>query len=873
MRKRIISLFLCLMILCSLSLPVLAQEEITLQTLRISSLEDFLAFAENCLLDRYSQDLTVELTADICLDGSAFEPIPTFSGTFLGNGHTVSGLSITDTGSVQGLFRYLTDTAVVQDLNVTGSVHPDGSMSTVGGIAGSNAGTIDNCTFTGTLSGSQNIGGVAGINTVTGIIQNCRTEGDLYGEHFVGGIVGNNIGVIRNCTNTMQINTTPQQNSIAIDQITLDALQNTESANAVTDIGGIAGHSDGVIRSCTNYGTVGYQHMGYNVGGIAGSQMGYITNCVNFGAVSGRKEVGGIVGQMEPSTNIQFSEDTLQILQEQLNTLGSMTKTTTGHVQGSVSAIDKQITAIQDQAETAKDAVDQLLPNESDPVLPDADAVQAAQSALNSSMSGIQSSLKSISSSLDSTMTTLQRDMQSISNQVDAMGRTMNGASENLGGTITDISDQDTSEDTAGKVESCHNSAPVLADLNVGGIVGAIALENDLDPEEDVDISGEFSLNFDSELRAVILNCRNQGTVTGSKQNAGGIAGWMSMGLVKDSLNTGSVEAEAASYVGGIAGQSSGFIRSCSVKSFIFGDTYVGGIAGLADVVSCCRSMTTLSGTEKTGGVLGFASVRDEISENYYLSSDADPGAIDGISYDGCAQQLPAEEFLALEALEPLFGTITVRFCFEDGTKQAVTLSYGQALADEDIPAIPEKEGYLSYWEGLSGDPLYFDTQFTAAYTTRTTVIQSQDNLQGMPLLLAEGSFAPDATVTVAEAPVSPMLQKAQTLLHCLSLSVSASAEPVTVRCRLPQPNQGDIQVLVRESSGVWTPVASHVEDSYVVFPISNEDAAIAVIQQESFPWMYIAIAAAFAVLIAAVVIISVRKKKRGQAVSESPVP
>lgn len=46
-----------------------------------------------------------------------------------------------------------------------------------------------------------------------------------------------------------------------------------------------------------NRGTVGYQHMGYNVGGIAGSQTGYIEGCVNYGTVYARKEGGGIVGQ------------------------------------------------------------------------------------------------------------------------------------------------------------------------------------------------------------------------------------------------------------------------------------------------------------------------------------------------------------------------------------------------------------------------------------------------------------------------------------------------------------------------------------------------------------------------------------------------
>ena len=50
--------------------------------------------------------------------------------------------------------------------------------------------------------------------------------------------------------------------------------------------------------------------------------------------------------------------------------------------------------------------------------------------------------------------------------------------------------------------------------MNGGGILGVVALENDLDPEEDVEISGDASLNFESEVRAVILDCENTGSVT-----------------------------------------------------------------------------------------------------------------------------------------------------------------------------------------------------------------------------------------------------------------------------------------------------------------------------------------------------------------------
>ena len=167
------------------------------------------------------------------------------------------------------------------------------------------------------------MGGIAGVNTVTGVIENCHSMGTVSGSHFVGGIAGENMGIIRDCANHAAVNTTPRQNSVQLPDINIDSLTNTEAANIATDIGGIAGISGGVIRKCENLGNVGYRQMGYNIGGIAGTQSGYITDCVNRGHIQGRKEVGGIVGQMEPAIVIAYSKDTLQILKGQLSELST----------------------------------------------------------------------------------------------------------------------------------------------------------------------------------------------------------------------------------------------------------------------------------------------------------------------------------------------------------------------------------------------------------------------------------------------------------------------------------------------------------------------------------------------------------------------
>lgn len=877
MNKRLFSLLLCLFLLASLALPAAAEtaEEKTIEPIlrTISNTAEFLQFAEDCRLDSFSENMQVTLTADIDLTGLEFTGIPIFSGVFDGGEHTISGLNITTDGSYIGLFRYLTETAIVQNLTVEGTVTPQGSRACVGGIAGSNAGIIRSCRFDGILSGGDNIGGIAGINTMTGTIQESTASGTIHGSHFVGGIAGSNSGVIRDCVNHAQVNTTAQQNEIDLADITLDTLTDTETAGTVTDIGGIAGSSSGVIRDCENNANVGYKHMGYNIGGIAGTQSGFLTGCENYGAVSGRKEVGGIAGQMEPAAIVEFDEDALQILQEQLDAMGRITNQTAANMRGSASQITSQVESIQNSIQEAQDAVDALIPNEDNPTLPDADALQAAQNALSNSMTTMWQELQGISATTDSAMGTLSNNLYALQNQISAMSATVGNMSETIGGSIRDVSDLDTETDMTGKISLCQNHGQVLADMNAGGIVGAIAMENDLDPEEDLDVLGEHSFNFESQLRAVILGCENTAAVTAGKQNVGGVAGWVSLGLVKDCTNSGAIQAESADYAGGIAGRSSGYLRGNSAKCTVSGDMYVGGIAGSGTVVTDCRSMVLLTATEKAGSLLGqietdHSGAEMPISGNYYLSIGSDPGGIDGISYTGLAERLEKKDFLSLEGLSRIFWAVTISFRFEDGAHRTFVTLPGSDLRSLSIPQLPEKAGYTALWEGLEDaieEPVYFDIAFDALYLPLESTLQSIETAEnGKPLLLLTGSFGPDATVTLSRSDTSPYVGKGMTLLQDVSFAVPESESKISARYLLPEGIDTErLRLLVQLEDSVWTEVDFTISGSYAVFPVLSGENTLALVQEDSSMLPLILIAAA--VLAAGTVIILLHRKKRSQ--------
>ena len=270
--------------------------------IHIKSAEDLRSLAHSCTLDSWSRGKTVVLDNDIVLTDDDELPIPTFGGTFNGNSHTISGLSITQSVSPAGLFGVLQKDAVIKNLNVEGTVTPSGDSENIGGIVGENHGTIESCTFNGSVSGKRSVGGIAGSNLATGIVRACDASGAIFGQSMTGGIVGENLGSIVSCRGRAYVNIESTDPSIDLSNLNLEfsldlaKLSRADTLNTATDTGGIAGYSSGAIASSTNYAAVGYQHIGYNIGGVVGRSSGQVLACSNEGAICGRKDVGGIAG-------------------------------------------------------------------------------------------------------------------------------------------------------------------------------------------------------------------------------------------------------------------------------------------------------------------------------------------------------------------------------------------------------------------------------------------------------------------------------------------------------------------------------------------------------------------------------------------------
>ena len=244
---------------------------------------------------------SAKLMADISLEGKSWTPVGYYdygtnieyyyAGTFDGGGHTISNLKINlpNTNDL-GLFGGVAETGVVKDLTLS-DVEISGN-NYIGGIAGNNYGTIENCSVSGSVSGSSYyVGGIVGYNG--GTITACYNIGEVSGYEHVGGIAGYNEGTISDCKTMGKFSGTTRVGGIAgsnkgeISGCTNSAQVSAES-NGLTYAGGITGFNSGNISTSCNEKEGTIVTLGGDMacsGGIVGYNRGNITETCNEGSV------------------------------------------------------------------------------------------------------------------------------------------------------------------------------------------------------------------------------------------------------------------------------------------------------------------------------------------------------------------------------------------------------------------------------------------------------------------------------------------------------------------------------------------------------------------------------------------------------------
>lgn len=1062
--KRLLAAGLVVTLILMGCLPLQAQEEPTVtyeqyvsgeyqqeteaeqyETIYIDSVEKLQELAELCAYDAWSRDKYVMLEADLELAGRELV-IPVFGGVFDGQGHTVSGLEITQEGSQMGLFRYLQQGAVIRDLSVREArVIPQGSACQVGILVGRNYGSIVNCQVSGVLEGEEEVGGIAGVNEESGVIRSCTADVTVVGTRRSGGITGSNHGTLNNCTNRGNINIYTNDMIYNLEDFTVESLEEASSGNrldAHMDTGGIAGLSDGKIYYCTNAGTVGYAHVGYNTGGIVGRlHQGYIQNCTNTGHVLGRKDVGGIAGQMEPFMEVEYIDGKLDELDRELDIFLDMLEASHDHLNSygnQAAAITRQLNAnlrnvstsvsnllnitndlwqvynqelsgisndfdrlsndlkgindrekeeenqengqseaegseyLGDQNQTETDQQpgrkewedrlenwrddlesvsggdhtdwtkpeDWTRPSDWQPPeyaqeyrdvlsnfagstsnhlhkITDTTSQQSASVSHNLKVFDLElkaamDRMAELTDTLDEAQSVMDADMNALVAQARKLRRLISEIRDDLfsyeGITVNDTSDEAASEsientgameldsqqekellqeggtvtekwyDTAsfqqGKITLCLNRGRIEADTNVGGIVGQIATEHDLDPEDDIQLTGPQSLSIQESIKAVVRESRNEGKIIAKRNYVGGIAGKADFGAIVSCESYADIQSTGGGYVGGIAGRSDYTIRSCFSTGFLEGKSYVGGIAGIGSVIYYCDAMNSLkTNGEKRGAIAGGLQDQGMLYDNYYVDSGV--AGIDGISYMDGAAPMAYEDFAAREGLPEEFRLLTLHFVVldEDGELmeevETLQVAHGSGLADDQMPELPEKEGYYGQWPEMDYSHITESHVLAAEYTKWITALSfRQPELAGeQAAIMVEGLFCPEDTLEVT-------VEEENNYRIRIHTADGLYDRPVSVRVHqslLPD----HYEIHLRQEEGDVT-IESRTMGSYIVFSMEEPGAFRIVEVSSEVPMRYFVLGGGALLLVLILIIrrlLQSRKAKKPGKVGKQEAP
>ena len=147
------------------------------------------------LVNGGKSDINITLDTDIDLTGKDWTPIGTdydnsYKGTFDGGGHTIKGLTVTTNDQFVGLFGWLNRAGTVKNVVMEGiQITSNHMFGCTGGVVGYSWGTIENCSVSGSVSGTVYVGGVVGAQ-IGGSITGCSSSATVKGTVDVGGVAG-----------------------------------------------------------------------------------------------------------------------------------------------------------------------------------------------------------------------------------------------------------------------------------------------------------------------------------------------------------------------------------------------------------------------------------------------------------------------------------------------------------------------------------------------------------------------------------------------------------------------------------------------------------------------------------------------------------
>ena len=250
----------------------------------VTSADGLMNIAE--LVNGGKSDINITLTADIDLTGKDWTPIGTdydnsYKGTFDGGGHTITGLTFTTNDEFAGLFGWLNRAGSVKNVVMEGVQITSNQIygGSIGGVVGYGWGTIENCSVSGSVSGTVYVGGVVGVQ-IGGSITGCSSSATVKGTVDVGGVAGqtNSSATLTACyaTGNVIIEMDPKKNIAGGSLVGMNAgssllacyatgnVTSTGSSTGYVHIGGFLGNNYANVMTACYWKNNHEQGIGYN---------------------------------------------------------------------------------------------------------------------------------------------------------------------------------------------------------------------------------------------------------------------------------------------------------------------------------------------------------------------------------------------------------------------------------------------------------------------------------------------------------------------------------------------------------------------------------------------------------------------------------
>ena len=236
----------------------------------VTSADGLMNVAE--LVNGGKTDINITLDKNIDLTGKGWTPIGTsfdnsYKGTFDGGGHTITGLTVTTNDQFVGLFGYLNRAGTVKNVVMEGVQITSNQIygGSIGGVVGYSWGTIENCSVSGSVSGTVYVGGVVGAQ-IGGSITGCSSSATVKGMVDVGGVAGqtNSSATLTACyaTGNVIIEINPKKNIAGGSLVGMNAgssllacyatgnVTSTGSSTGKVHIGGFLGNNYTTVTAC-----------------------------------------------------------------------------------------------------------------------------------------------------------------------------------------------------------------------------------------------------------------------------------------------------------------------------------------------------------------------------------------------------------------------------------------------------------------------------------------------------------------------------------------------------------------------------------------------------------------------------------------------